>query len=296
MTTILVTGATGAVGTALVSGLSAQGQNVRALVHNPDRARQLSGSDAEIVFADYADLPSVRAALDNVDSVFLACGNVPDQVEYECTVIDEAEKVGVERIVKLSARGAAIGSRVAYWDWHGLIERHLQASGVPSVVLQPGFMMTNLLAAADQVRHQGMFFAPAADARIAMIDPHDVAAVAAVALTADGHGGQTYVLTGPEAITYQRVARELSAVTGRSVGYVDIPDEAATAALIEAGLPPFVAQQVVTVFGELRAGVQAAATDTVQALTGQSARSFAAFARGRATAFAGTEVGSSLSA
>ena len=90
-------------------------------------------------------------ALRDVDAVFLACGNVPDQVAYECAVIDEAARSGVRRIVKLSARGAAIGSPVAYWDWHGLIERHLQASGIPSVVLQPGFLMTNLLAAAEQV-------------------------------------------------------------------------------------------------------------------------------------------------
>ena len=68
---------------------------------------------------DFADPASVRAAVDGVDAVFLACGNVPDQVEYECTVIDAAAAAGVRRIVKLSARGAAVGAPVAYWHWHG---------------------------------------------------------------------------------------------------------------------------------------------------------------------------------
>ena len=142
-------------------------------------------------------------------------------------MIDAAAAAGVRRIVKLSARGAAIGAPVAYWHWHGLIEQHLQASGVPAVLLQPGFLMTNLLGAAEQVRQQGMLFAPAGGARIAMIDPADVAAAAAVALTTDGHDGSTYVLTGPEAITYTQVAADLSAATGRPVGFVDIPPEAA---------------------------------------------------------------------
>jgi uncharacterized protein YbjT (DUF2867 family) len=296
MTTILVTGATGTVGSSLMSALSTQGQTVRAFIHHPAGAKQLSGSGAQIALGDFADPASVRAALHGVDTVFLACGNIPEQVEYECAVIDEAKESGVQRVVKLSARGAATGSPAAYWDWHGLIERHLQSSGIPSVVLRPSFLMTNLLGAAEQVRQQGMLFAPAAGARISMIDPRDVAAVAAVALTADGHDGNTYVLTGPEAISYQQVAQDLSVATNRSVGFVDIPPQVATAALIDAGLPPFAARQVVTVFGELRAGVQAETTGTVEAVIGRPARSFAAFARDYAGAFAGAEVGSSLSA
>ena len=82
-------------------------------------------------------------------------------MEYECAVIDAAAEAGVRRIVKLSARGAAVGAPVAYWHWHGLIERHLQTCGVPALLLRPGFLMTNLLGAAEHVRQQGMLFAPA---------------------------------------------------------------------------------------------------------------------------------------
>ncbi len=72
---------------------------------------------------DFRNPASLRAVLDGIDAVFLACGNVPEQVEYECAVIDETERSGARRIVKLSARGAAEDSPVAYWHWHEVTER-----------------------------------------------------------------------------------------------------------------------------------------------------------------------------
>jgi uncharacterized protein YbjT (DUF2867 family) len=296
MRKVLVTGATGTVGSNLLAALSRQGPRVRAMIHQPDHAARTVGPGVELITADFADRASIRAALVDVEAVFLSCGNVPDQVAYECAVIDEAARSGVRRIVKLSARGAEIGSPVAYWDWHGLIERHLRMSGIPSVVLQPSFLMTNLLAAAAQVTQHGMLFAPAGNARIAMIDPADVAAVAAIALTADDHLGRTYVLTGPAAISYQQVAFDLSSATGRQIGYVDIPAETATTALLETGLPSFAARQVVAVFGELRAGVQADVTGAVELVTGRPARPFAMFARDYAAAFSDRAAGDAVSA
>jgi uncharacterized protein YbjT (DUF2867 family) len=178
----------------------------------------------------------------------------------------------VRRIVKLSALGAEVRSSVAFWDWHGRIEEHLRASGLPAVVLLPAFNMTNLLGSAEGVRHTGHLFAPADGARIAMIHPRAVAVVAAVALTEDGHEGETYTLTGPEAITFERVAEELSAVVGRGVRFVPVPDEAARQALVESGIPNFVAGQIVTVFGFLRRGAQDRATGAVRELTGREPR------------------------
>ena len=86
---------------------------------------------------------------------------------------------------------------MAFWDAHGRIERHLKASGLPAVILQPSTYMTNVLASAEAMKHTGKLFAPADGARIAIIEPRDVGAVAAAVLTEDGHEGRTYVLTGP---------------------------------------------------------------------------------------------------
>ncbi len=295
MAKILVTGATGNVGSQVVRELRERGASVRAFVRDPSKAAAMLGDGVELVSGDFSDAASVRRALEGVESVFLACANDPRQVEYETGVIDAAREAGVRRIVKLSALGAEIGSPVAFWDWHGRIEEHLLASGVPAVALRPTFNMTNLLGSAEGVRHAGSLFAPAAGARVAMIDPGDIAAVAAVALTEDEHDGETYTLTGPEAISFERVAEELSSAAGQRVQFIAVPDEAARQALVEAGMPEFVAGQIVAVFGFLRQGDQNRTTGTVRALTGRDPRTFAEFARDHAGVFrqaddAGAEV------
>jgi uncharacterized protein YbjT (DUF2867 family) len=187
--------------------------------------------------------------------------------------------------VKLSTIGAAPGAPVAFWDWHGRVEEHLRSSGVPAVILQSSFYMSNLLAASEQVANEGRLYAPAGEARVAMIDPRDVGAAAAAALTGAGEDGQTHVITGPEAITWGQIAAELSAATGCEVEFVDVPDEGAKQGLIAAGVAEFVAEQLITIFGQLRQGVAERVTDGVYLLTGTRPRSFAEFAREHAHLF-----------
>ena len=285
MTKILVTGATGNVGSRVVRELVVRGKDVRVYVRDAEKATAMLGDGVEIAAGDFSDAASVRRAVEGVEAVFLSCANDPRQVEYETGVIDAARDAGVRRIVKLSALGAEAGSPVAFWDWHARIEDHLRASERPSVILRPGFLMTNLLGSAEAVGHTGRLFVPAGGASVAMIDPRDVASVAAVALTEDGHDGETYTLTGPEAITFERVAEDLSSVTGRRVQFVSVPDEAALGAMVEQGLPEFVAAQIVAVFGFLRAGAQDRTTGDVLAMTGRDPRSFAEFAREHAALF-----------
>jgi uncharacterized protein YbjT (DUF2867 family) len=165
------------------------------------------------------------------------------------------------------------------------------ASEVPGVILRSSFYMSNVLATAEQVAREGRLYAPAGEARIAMIDPRNVGAAAAAVLSAPGHEGRTYVLTGPEAITYAQVAAGLSAATGRAVEFTDVPDEDAKQGLIEAGLPHVVAEQVVKAFAMARQGVAEQVTATVQSLAGRPARDFASFARDHAHLFAPASVG-----
>jgi uncharacterized protein YbjT (DUF2867 family) len=290
MKKILVTGATGNIGSRVISELQKQNVLVRAFVRDLNKAEAMLGEKTELAIGDFADSVSVRRALEGIESVFLACSNDPRQVEYETGLIDAAVTLGVRRIVKLSALQAQIGSPVAFWDWHGKIEQHLRLSSVPSVILQPSFSMTNLLGAAEGIQHQGTLFAPAEGARISTIHPQDVAAVAAVALTGNNlskqtHDGQTYVLTGPEIITYEQVAEKLSAATGQAIPFVAVPDEAAQQAMVVSGLPEFVAAQIIAVFRALRQGAYNQTSDTVYTLTGKVPRSFAQFAHDHASFF-----------
>lgn len=287
---ILVTAATGNVGSQVVRALNERGASVRAFVRDPDKARSLFGEGVELAVGDFADLASLWAALEDVRVMLLSCADDPRRVEWETNAITSAAAAGVSRVVKLSTVGAEPGAPVAFWDWHGRVEEHLRSSGVPCVILQSSFYMSNLIAAAEQVANEGRLYAPAGEARIAMIDPRDVGAVAAAVLTAAGEDGKTYVLTGPEAIRYTGVAAALSAATGRGVEFVDVPDEGAKQGLLAAGVPEFVAEQLLAVFAQLRQGVARQVTDTVQALTGSPPRTFAEFARDHVHLFAPTAV------
>jgi uncharacterized protein YbjT (DUF2867 family) len=283
---ILVTGATGNVGGHVVRALAQQGLPVRAFVRDPDKAARMFGPDVELAPGDFADRRSIESALRGTDRLFLACGNTGGQIEYECAAIDAAAAAGVTRVVKLSGPDASADSPLIFERWHGVIEQHLSASGLPKVLLRPRTYMTNLLAYAGTVARTGMVFAPAGKAAISFVDPRDVAAAAAACLIGEGHENRTYTLTGPEAVTFGRVAQELSAATGRAVAYVDVSDEDARRAMIEDGLPAMLADAIVAIFAAQRAGSMVTTTDTVRDLTGREPRTIAQFAEDYAGMFA----------
>jgi uncharacterized protein YbjT (DUF2867 family) len=282
---IAICGATGLTGSEVVRALLLRGEHVRVVVRDPGKAHRLFGDAVEVVTCDYADPHGMRAALDGASALFLSGGDDRRRVAFECGAIDAAAALGVRRVVKLSSIVAEPGSPVAYWDWHGRIEEHLWRSGVPSVVLRTSFFMSNLLASAGQVAAFGRLLAPAADARIAMIDPRDVGAAAAEVLMGAGEAGSIAVLTGPRAVSYDDVAHALTAATGHVVTYVHVRDDAAFDGLVGAGVPPFAAEQLVAIFGQLRTGIAGQITNTVQALTGRPPRDLAAFLQRNADSF-----------
>jgi uncharacterized protein YbjT (DUF2867 family) len=287
---VLVTGATGNVGAQVVRALGERGVRARAFVRDPDRAARDLGGEVELAVGDFDKPASMRRALDGVESLFLASADGPRKVAHETTMIDAAVEAGVARIVKLSVNGATVDSPVGIWRWHGEIEEHLRAAApttatTTATVLGATFFMTNVFAMAEAIRQTGCLFLPAGDAKVAMIHPADVGAAAAAVLADHSHAEPSYTLTGPEAITFSAVAERLSAATGGTVTFVDVPDEQAQAGLVQSGAPEWLAAEMVAMFGELRRGSAARVTDAVRHLTGRAPRSFAEFARDVAPAF-----------
>ncbi|GAA3281592.1 SDR family oxidoreductase [Dactylosporangium vinaceum] len=285
MTRVLVTGATGTVGANVVAALQARGVRVRAFVRDPGAAAARLGRDVELAHGDLADEDSLVRALDGVDRLYLSAADGPAKVAHETGVIDAAAKVGVERIVKLSAMHADPASPLPALRWHGAIEAHLHRSGVPATVLRPAFFMTNLLMVAGGVAATGVLGGPTAGRRIAMIDVRDVAEVAAVQLTAPSVTAGTWELTGPAAVTFADVAGALTAATGRPVRAADLTEEEARPRFAGAGLPDWLATHLAGVFGIIRAGGFEHTTPHVTSITGHAGRSIAAFARDHAAAF-----------
>lgn len=285
MNQVLVTGATGSVGSSLVSELSSRGVPVRVFTRDRDAAVSLFGGEVHYAVGDFDDLSSVERAVEGVDQVFLASPNHPRQDAWERAFIDAAVGAGVRRIVKLSAIGAEIGSPLAFWDTHGRVETHLRDSDSAAVVLRPAFYMSGLLASAAAVRDAGRLFLPGEEARVAMIDPRDVAAVAATVLARRGDDGRTYRLTGMESLGFAEVAERLSSVLGRPIVYVDVPPEGARAAMLGSGMPEWLVDNLVILFELIRTGALAGITGDVQDVLGREPRRLADFAAEHAKVF-----------
>jgi len=282
---IVVTGATGNIGSRVIGALVASGIPCRAFVRDPAKAAAVLGDDVPVAVGDFADAPSIRAAVDGADAVVLSSGNDPRQVDFEANVIDATATTSRCQVVKISSVGADPDSPAAFVAWHGRSEAHLAATDLPATVLRANFYMTNLLAAADSISHGGPLAAPAGDARIAMVDPRDIAASVVTVLTSSGHHGHTYELTGPQALTYAQVADTLARVLDRSVEFVDAPEPSVRDALVASGMPEWFAEEFLSLFAELRHGIAATVTTSVQDLTGRPATDLASFIADHAAAF-----------
>ncbi|MGW8766800.1 NmrA family NAD(P)-binding protein [Streptomyces sp. NPDC055815] len=279
MATVVVTGATGNVGRHVVSELRRRGIPHRALTRDAERAAAVLGPGTDLTQGDFTDPASLRAAFTGTEQAFLICANDPRQVENAAHAIEAAATAGARQVVLLSTVGAEVGAPQTFADQHGRIEQHLRSAGVPFVILRSGFLMSNLLGALPTIGQAGRIFLPANDARVAMIDPRDVAACAVAVLSGRSTDGDTQLITGPEALTFTEVARRLSTALGRTVEYVPVPDEAALDGMLGAGMPSWLAEGVLGIFQLLRAGVNDHTTDSVHRLTGQDPRPVADFAR-----------------
>jgi uncharacterized protein YbjT (DUF2867 family) len=121
--------------------------------------------------------------------------------------------------------------------YHAVVEEAISASGMTFTNLRPNLYMQGLLGFRFSIISEGRFFAPAGDARVSIVDVRDIAAVAAAALTASGHEGETYDVTGPEALTHAEMASQLSETLGRRISFVDVSEAAMRDALLSLGMP-----------------------------------------------------------
>ena len=223
---ILVTGATGHVGSELVRLLAEQGAPARALVHSPDKAAPIQRLGLQTALGDFEQPDTLDAAMAGCDHLFLLSPPSPRQPQQEQHVIDAAKRAGVSRVVKKTVLGADPDAPVVFGRWHGQIEQHLAQSGLAHTLLQPNSFMQNFLLSAQPVADQGALYGMTGAGRTSYIDTRDIAAVAAQVLTSPGHQGQRYTLTGPEALSAAEVAERLSTATGRQVRYVNMAPDA----------------------------------------------------------------------
>jgi uncharacterized protein YbjT (DUF2867 family) len=280
---ILITGASGTNGREIVKLLTQQGLPVRVLLRDPAKAAGLDG--VEVVLGDFDDPSSLETALTGVEKALLLPPFHPKIVEYQTNFINAAKKVGTSYIVKFSAFGADPNSPIVLGRWHGEGEKLLAESGIPFTSLQPNGFMQNLFTSASTIAGQGVFYQPAADALISHVDARDIAVVAAKVLTESGHEGKSYVITGPEALSFYQIAEKLSTVLGKPITYVPVTPEDFKQSLLGFGQPEWAIDALNELFDIYRLGYASTVTDVIQTVGQKTPNTFEQFVRDYASSF-----------
>jgi len=274
---ILVTGATGNAGGAVVRALVNNDATVRAVVRDPDHSALPAGVEA--VAGDLNKPDTLLPHLDGVTAAFLLSG-----YEGLDETLANMRRAGVERVVLLSSSAAPTGDLSnAVARYHILSERAVRQSGLGWTFLQPNTFMTNTFQWLPQLQQGNVIRAPFADVRVATIDPDDIGAVAAAALTSGDNEGRAYRLSGPESLSPADRVAILAEVLGRELRFEAQTNEQARAEM-SAAMPAEYVEAFFSFFvdGDLD---ESAVLPTVQEVTGTAPGSFAAWATKHADAF-----------
>lgn len=282
---IVVTGASGNVGSALLAELRDGGHSVRGAYHSEQHAALAAEAGLDAVTADLLVPDTLPAVLDGADTLFLLSASGPGQPRQEENLIGAAKAARVRRVVKLSVwRADERLTPIA--RAHRTGEQALESSGLAWTFLRPNFYMQNFLRLmAGSIRASGSFSQPDTSAAIGFVDARDVARVAARVLVTPGHDGRVYDITGPESLTYDQATDVFSGVLGRPVRFRGLSDEQAREEMLRSGLPAGNADTLIAVSRVYRHGGAERITTTVRDLTGNAPVSLEEFVRDHESVF-----------
>lgn len=225
---ILVTGAAGKTGTAIVRQLAALGQPVRGLVRRPEQQPPLlAAGAAQAVVGDMRQPGVLLEACQGVESVYHICPNMsPDEQEIGARLIAAAGAARLSHIVYHSVLHPQVEAMPHHWA-KMRVEEMLFAAGIPVTILQPAAYMQNIAGVWEQILAEGVYRVPyPLTTRMSLVDLEDVAQAAARALTDPALRGGTYELAGPQPISQTEIAAILSQALGRTVRAEAVePDE-----------------------------------------------------------------------
>ena len=286
MSTILLTGATGIVSSAVIRALQGSGHHLIGLVRDPAKAKALAAQGVELRTGDLSHLRTIEGAFAGVDVAWLLAPPTALAPIQSSNALWAARLGGVKHVVRMSAVGAAHDAPNLNSRMHALSDSEIASSGLPFTIVKPHFFMQNLMLAAQSVVEQGAIYFALADAKLPMIDVRDIASTAAAILANPApHAGKTYTLTGPTAIGLDTVAAAIGEAVGKLVKYVPVPVAAMVDTVTKLGLDDYAQVSMRDYFTSYSRGWESQVTLAVKQITGAEPRGIGEFARDFAGAF-----------
>ncbi|WIY23720.1 NmrA family NAD(P)-binding protein [Parasedimentitalea psychrophila] len=277
---ILVIGGTGNTGAPLVDLLKDSDQSYRVMVRSDESESKMASKDVPTVRAELGDWPSVAAALENIDTVFLVSSPSPDMSVLHKGLIDCALSANVRKVVRISAEPARYSKGLPMYEQHTEVDNYLMAAGLDYVILRPHYFMQNIPQMhASFIKEKQMFAQYLGDTRIPMVDTRDIAKAAFIGLTSDEFNRQIQYITGPQAISFSDVAKAFSKSLGKDVQYVNLPYEDQKAGLEAFGTPDMIVETVMKLFKLWAEGEDQPASNDFEKMTGSTATDIDAFAQ-----------------
>jgi uncharacterized protein YbjT (DUF2867 family) len=278
---ILVIGATGTVGGAVVEQLLKRGTSVRALTRKKPEAGKMPHG-VEIALGDLSDPPSILRALEGIDKVFLLIGNVADEFTQAVTAYGLARRARVRHITYLSVLQAERFMDVPHFAAKAAIEQTIKSYDVPFTILRPAYFMQNDARLKSSLTGPGVYPIPLGDKGVAAIDVRDIGEAAAISLTEDGHAGKTYDLASRELLTGPGVARIWSGILRKDIGYAGHANfDAFEEQLWKSGTPSWLAYDIRVMYqGYVERGLTVSQSDSARLATllGHEPRSYRSYA------------------
>jgi len=287
--TILITGATGTVGSEVVKQLSAKGENiiVKAAARSATDNTFENLNRVQVVQLDYDKPDSLAVALKGVDKLFLLTPFQSNMVDLTSNLVSEAKKAEVKYIAKQSVMGADAEPGITPGRLHRQAEKIIEESGIPFTFLRPNFFMQNFVNYySNLIRSQGAFYIPAGDAKVSFVDVRDIAAVAVKSLINDNQQkGRAYNITGGEALSYGQAAEILSKAVGKKINYVNVTDQDARNGMKDMSMDEWTIKSMIELFEITRAGYVSEISPIVEQVTGNKPITFSQFAKDYAGSF-----------
>lgn len=276
---VLLIGATSRIGEELLRLLLEENIKIRVLIRKPEMVEKFEEMGCEVFVGDIKNLASYKSALENVDKLFCVYPDSPDRFTVERDLIDEAVRMNVGHIVKVSAYAASLEPPVSFGILHAQADKYLQQSGLNWTILRPYAFMQNTLLVSELIAKGRILLGPFGKAKVSFVDAWDIAVVAKNVIVEPGSENKVFVITGPEAISYSEMANILSHQLGHRIRYIPLPFWLSRVFMKRSGMSDWELSQMKDLVKMIRGGGERNVTDTIKNVGKQEPRNFETFVK-----------------